>query len=214
MRVLLADDHTLVRAGLRELLENVDGVEVIAETGSGEEAVRLAESLSPDIALLDIAMEDMTGIAAAGQIRDRAPAVKCIVLSMHASPDFVRAALRAGVRGYLVKDAATGELPLAILAVAAGDLYLSPKVSTQVVAGWIHRSVESLSPLQRLTARQCEVLTRIGRGQSTKQIAYDLGLSAKTVENHRARIMQRVGIRDLAGLVRLAIRTGLVSPDP
>jgi DNA-binding NarL/FixJ family response regulator len=212
IRVLLADDHALVRAGMRSLLGGMAQVQVVAEAASGEEALQLAERERPDVVLMDIAMKGMTGLEAAARLRERSPGVRVVILSMHAGEEYVLQALRAGAVGYLLKDAATGELELALRSVMRGESWFSPAVSRQVVEGYVQR-VGGEPGADVLTARQREVLRLVAGGKSTKEIAFDLNLSVKTVETHRAQIMERLGIRDVAGLVRYALRTGLVPPD-
>ena len=210
IKVLLADDHALVRAGIRSLLNAMAQVEVVAEASSGEEAIDLASTSRPDVVLMDIAMKGITGLEAAARMRERMPEVRVVILSMHSGEEYVLQALRAGAAGYLLKDAATGELELALRSVMRGESWLSPAVSRQVVEGYV-RSGESAP--EALTARQREVLRLVAGGKSTKEIAFLLNLSVKTVETHRAQIMERLNIRDVAGLVRYALRTGLVPPD-
>jgi DNA-binding NarL/FixJ family response regulator len=212
IRVLLADDHALVRAGMRSLLGAMSQVEVVAEAASGEEALQLAERERPDVVLMDIAMRGMTGLEAAARLRERSPGVRVVILSMHAGEEYVLQALRAGAVGYLLKDAATGELELALRSVMRGESWFSPAVSRQVVEGYVQR-VGGEPGADVLTTRQREVLRLVAGGKSTKEIAFELNLSVKTVETHRAQIMERLGIRDVAGLVRYALRTGLVPPD-
>lgn len=212
IRVLLVDDHALVRAGIRSLLEEIGGVEVVGEAGDAAAALEMLAAAQPDVVLMDIAMKGMTGLEAAARIRERQPQVRVIVLSMHSSEEYVLQALRAGAAGYLLKDAATAELELALRSVMRGESYLSPAVSKQVVDGYVQR-VGAEAPPEILTPRQREVLQLLAQGQSTKQIAFRLELSVKTVETHRSQIMERLGIRDLAGLVRYAVRVGLVSPE-
>jgi DNA-binding NarL/FixJ family response regulator len=212
IRVLLADDHALVRAGMRSLLNAMAEVEVVGEAASGEEALELAGRERPDIVLMDIAMKGMSGLDAAARLRERLPQVRVVILSMHAGEEYVLKALRAGAVGYLLKDAATGELELALRSVMRGESWFSPAVSRQVVEGYVQR-VGGEAVADTLTARQREVLKLVAGGKSTKEIAYELKLSVKTVETHRAQIMERLGIRDVAGLVRYALRTGLVPPD-
>jgi DNA-binding NarL/FixJ family response regulator len=210
IRVVLADDHALVRAGMRSLLGGMAQVEVVGEAASGEEALVLAERERPDVVLMDIAMKGMTGLEAAARMREQDPGVRVIILSMHAGEEYVLQALRAGAIGYLLKDAATGELELALRSVMRGESWFSPAVSRQVVEGYVQR-VGGEPVADVLTARQREVLKLVAGGKSTKEIAFDLNLSVKTVETHRAQIMERLGIRDVAGLVRYALKTGLVS---
>jgi len=212
IRVLLADDHTLVRAGIRSLLETIEGLEVVAECGDGREALELVVRHRPDVALLDIGMPGLNGIEIARQASRVSPKTRVIVLSMHDDLTHVRQAMRAGVVGYLVKGAAVAELPLAIKSVMSGETYLTPKVSRYVVDGFLQEDVES-DPLHRLTGRQREILQLIAEGRSTKEIAAMLDLSVKTVETHRSRLMDTLEIHDVPGLVRFAIRSGLVQSD-
>ena len=211
LRVLLADDHTLVRAGIRSLLESIPGVEVVAEADDGREALELIAKRRPDVALLDIGMPGLNGLELAKRVPHESPKTKIIILSMHADANYVNQALRAGVHGYLLKGAAVSELPLALSAVTRGETYLTPKVSRFVVDGFL--SGEEAGPLEGLTRRQCEILQLIAEGNSTKEIAGMLKLGVKTVETHRSRLMDRLDIHDVAGLVRFAIRAGLVTPE-
>jgi len=213
IRMVLADDHTLVRAGIRSLLESVEGVEVVAESGDGREALEMIAEHRPDIALLDIAMPGLSGLEVAKRVAQASPKTRIIILSMHADATHVREALRSGVSGYLLKGAAVAELPLALKAVMRGEIYLTPRVSQQVVEDFLRDSEEEPSPLNGLTTRQREILQLIAEGRSTKEIAAVLGVSVKTVETHRARLMERLDIHDVAGLVRFAIREGLVTPE-
>jgi DNA-binding NarL/FixJ family response regulator len=212
LRILLVDDHALVRAGMRSLLQDLTDIEVVAEASDGVEALAAAERERPDVVLMDIAMKGMNGLEAAARLRERLPAVKVIILSMHTSEEYVLLALRAGAAAYLIKDSATSELELALKSVMRGETYLSPAISRQVVDGYVQRVGAGGGP-DPLTSRQREVLKRIAEGRSTKEIAYELDLSVKTVETHRAQIMDRLGIRDVAGLVRYAMRAGLVPPE-
>lgn len=208
IRVVLADDHTLVRAGIRSLLAGMPEVEVVGEAADGEAAVQLALDLHPDVVLMDIAMKGMNGLQAAARLREASPTTRIIILSMHATEDYLQQALRAGAVGYMLKDAATLELQLALAAVARGDTYLSPAVSAQIVEGFLQHDTSTKEVM--LTPRQSEILRLIAMGKSTKEIAFQLDLSGKTVDTHRAQLMERLGIHDVAGLVRYAIRTGLV----
>ena len=210
LRVLLVDDHALVRAGMKSLLREIEGVQVVAEASDGAEALVLAERERPDVVLMDIAMKGMNGLDAAARLREQRPEAKVIILSMHTSEEYVLLALRAGAAAYLIKDSATAELALALKSVMRGETYLSPAISRQVVEGYVQRVGAGADPL---TPRQREVLTRMAQGRSTKEIAFELQLSVKTVETHRAQIMERLGIRDVAGLVRYAMRNGLVPPE-
>jgi DNA-binding NarL/FixJ family response regulator len=210
IRVLLADDHTLVLAGIRGLLTRLADVEVVGEAADGREALRLAEALRPDIVLLDIAMPGMNGLEVAQRLADADPAIRVVILSMHASEEYVLRALRAGAAGYLLKDSAVAELELAIRAVARGETYLSPPVSKRVVDEYVMRTGGTPDPLAALTPRQREILQLVAEGHTSKDIAQRLGLSYRTVETHRNQLMKRLGVTDLTGLVRFAVRSGLV----
>jgi DNA-binding NarL/FixJ family response regulator len=212
VRVVLADDHALVRAGIRALLQAMEGVAVVGEAENGREALALCRQHSPDLAILDITMHELNGIDAAAQVKAACPATRILMLSMHSSEEFVRRAIKAGANGYLVKDAAPLELAMAVQAVMRDEVYLSPRVSRHLVAGM--REAEAGEPrrssLDALSARQREILQMIAEGKSTKEIAFVLDVSVKTVETHRAAIMERLGIRDVPGLVVYAIRNGLI----
>ena len=210
-RVLLADDHTLVRAGLRKLLESIPGMEVVGEAGDGLALLELAEKLQPQVVLMDIAMPGLNGLEATARITKSWPDICVLILSMHRNSEYVRQALRHGAVAYLLKDAAPLELEWALAAVLRGETYLSPAVSKGVVSDYVHR-LRSDEPAQAaLTPRQREVLQLIAEGQSTKEIARRLDLSVKTVETHRTQLMKQLDIHEVAGLVRYAIREGLIS---
>jgi len=216
IKVFLIEDHNLVRAGIKSLLAQLQGVEVAGEAGNGRDALRMMKEempAMPDIVLTDIAMAGLNGMETTARITKDFPNVRVIVLSMYANEEYVMQALRAGAAGYLVKEAATSELELAIRAVARGDTYLSPAVSGKVIDKTLGRIVPQNSPLERLTPRQREILQLIAEGRSTKQIADTLKLSVKTVETHRAQLMSRLEIFDVPGLVRYAIRVGMISSD-
>ncbi len=213
VRVLLADDHALVRAGIRALLEGLEGVAVVAEAGNGGEVLELARKHRPDVVLLDISMPGTGGLEASAQLKQELPEVRVVMLSMHANEEYVLQALRAGAVGYMLKDSATAELELALQAVMQGETYLSPPISKQVVEGYVQRVGAEQPAADHLTPRQRQVLQLIAEGLSTKEIAYRLELSVKTVETHRAQLMERLQIRDIAGLVKYAIRNGLVSSE-
>lgn len=212
-RILLADDHSLVRAGFRSLLETMPTVEVVAEANDGHEALELLKATSPDLVLIDIAMPRLNGVEAVGRISKEFPKTKAIVVSMHASEEHVWRALRAGASGYIVKDADAAELETAIQAVMHGETYLSQRISRLVISNYFEGTGSSQSSLKRLTSRQREVLQMIAEGQNTKKIASALEISVKTVEAHRLQLMKRLDIHDVAGLVRYAIRSGLVSSE-
>ena len=211
IRVVLADDHTLVRAGIKSLLEAMDGVSVMGEASDGRAAVELARKHQPQVMILDIGMPQMDGLQATAAIKREWPQIKVIILSMHSTGDIVGQALRCGASAYLVKDAATAELELALRAVNRGEVYLSPAVSMQMVSAYMPGAQSASAKADVLTARQHEILQLIGEGKNTKEIARILDLSAKTVEAHRAQIMERLGARDIANLVLEAIRRGLIS---
>jgi len=211
IRILLADDHTLVRAGIRSLVQALPGIQVVAEAGDGREALSLIETHQPDVALLDIAMPGLNGLEVAAQVADNFPYVRVMILSMHANEEYVLRALRAGASGYLLKDADTAELELAIKAVTRGETYLSPAVSKHVTEYIRRVGEEAHSALERLTPRQREVLQLVAEGHTTQEIARMLTLSVKTVETHRTQLMERLDIHDIAGLVRYAVREGLVT---
>ncbi|MDZ8051707.1 MAG: response regulator [Aulosira sp. ZfuVER01] len=213
IRVLLADNHTLVRAGLRALLHTIQGIQVIAEAGDGREALHLIAKHQPDVVLMDIAMPEMNGLEAAAHVVKEFPQVRVIMLSMHANEEYVLQALRIGAMGYLLKDAGISELELAIKAISQGETYLSPAVSKHVVANYLQRVGNEPNSLEQLTSRQREILQLIAEGRSTKEIAELLYISVKTVETHRMQLMKRLDIHDVAGLVRYAIRMGLVISD-
>ena len=212
MRLLLADDHTLVRAGIRALLNEIPGVTVVAEADTGDQAVALAKEHQPDVALLDITMPGMTGLQAAERILAALPQTRVLILSMHASDEYVTRALQLGVSGYLLKDAATFELQAALEAVSDGQAYLSPRVTSRLVDSHLRPAAPAQAG-PSLTPRQLEVLRLLALGFSVKEIAFQLKLSGKTVETYRAQIMERLDIHDLASLVRYAIRIGLISAD-
>jgi DNA-binding NarL/FixJ family response regulator len=213
VRILLADDHALVRAGIRSLLESLPGVEVVGEAADGHEALRLMEERRPDLALVDISMPNLNGLETAVRAAKAHPHVRVVILSMHADREYVRAALRAGAAGYLLKNADRSELELAVRAVGRGDTWLSPAVARTVATAFARgdRGVEGHFEL--LTPRQREILQLIAEGHSTKDIAERLTLSVKTVETHRAQLLQRLGVRGVAGLVRYAIRVGILRPE-
>jgi DNA-binding NarL/FixJ family response regulator len=213
IRVVLADDHTLFRAGIRSLLATSAVGEVVAEAGDGRTALDIIGLYRPDVAILDIAMAGLNGLEITAQIATNYPEVRVLILSMHALDEYVLHALRAGAVGYLLKDADTIELDLALKAVMRGEIYLSPAVSRQVVTGYIRHAGGAIEEIDCLSLRQRETLQLIAEGHTTHEIAYRLGISVKTVEKHRAQLMDRIGIHDIAGLVRYAIRAGLIAPE-
>jgi DNA-binding NarL/FixJ family response regulator len=210
IRVLLVDDHALVRAGIRSLLEKLAGMEVIAEAGDGLEALRLVAEYHPQVVLMDIAMPDLNGLEATRRLAQDAPDVPVIILSIYSDEEHVYQALQAGASGYLLKDAAIEELEMAIRAVAQGGTYLSPPISRPVIMEYVRRTNARPGATERLSPRQAQILKLIAEGHSMKQIALQLGISVKTVETHRSALMARIGIRDIAGLVRYALKNGLI----
>lgn len=211
IRVLLTDDQALVRAGIRSLLEKLSGVEVIAEAADAREALVVLKKLRPDLVLMDLNMNGLEGTA---KMAKEHPGIRVLILSAHTDEEHVLQALRVGAAGYLVKDAVPTELELAVRAVARGETYLSPAVAKHVVAGKAASGEEATTSLARLTPRLREILQLIAEGYTTKKIARILGTSQKTVENQRGHLMKRLGIRDLAGLVRYAIQSGLIDSKP
>jgi DNA-binding NarL/FixJ family response regulator len=213
-RALLADDHALVREGIRAVLDRIEWVQVVAQARDGTEALRLIDEHRPEIALLDIVMPGLSGLEVCEQVRAAFPDTRVVVLSMHAGIDFIGQALRAGASAYLLKETASAELEPALRAVMLGQTYLSPPISSELASSFARRPIVVAQPEALLTPRQLEILACISRGLSTKEIAFELQLSAKTVETHRARLMSRLQLRDIASLVRYAIRTGLAPLDP
>ena len=204
LHIVLADDHDLVRSGIAALLSTIDGVEVIAEARDGEELLQVLQTVRPDIVITDITMPRMDGITAAGRIREEFPGVRVIVLSMHDSVEAVKRAVASGACGYLRKDAPKFELELALRSVMASGSYFGNGVAQMLLQ-------PSEAPVDELlTRRQLEVLTMIAQGKSAKEIGFELGLSSKTVDVHRARIMERLRLNDIASLTRYAVRKGLV----
>lgn len=210
VRVLIADDHAMVRAGIRALLERVPDVEVVAEAGDGREALNLTRSDAPDVVLMDIAMSGLNGLEATRRIMEKFPAVHVIMLSMYSDEEYVWKALRSGAEGYLLKGASIAELELAIKSVARGESYLSPPISKSVILDYIRRASGAPTQLERLTSRQIEILQLVAEGQTTKQIALTLKISTKTVEAHRKELMKRLAVRDVASLVRHAVKLDLI----
>ncbi len=211
IRVLLADDHKLFRAGMRSLLQTLDDIEVVAEAGDGREALRLAAAHRPDVVFMDIMMPNLNGLDAAARIAHAYPHTRVIMLSMSADEDSVLKTLRAGAVGYLVKTADPAELELAIRAAMRGEKFLSSAVSEHVVSVCLNRLDKEQTSLERLTPRQREVLQLVAEGHTTKDIAKRLEISTKTAESYRGELMRALDIHDIASLTRYAIRAGLVS---
>ena len=210
--VVLVDDHALVRAGIRALLESVEGVVVTAEADNGRGVLDALQDHEPDVLVVDLSMPDMNGLEVIHRVAKRHPHIRILVLSMHREPEYVSRALREGATGYLVKGAFEEELAVAVRAVARGDTYLSPAIAGPALSGPARTTGDS-DPFEALTARQREVLQLIAEGYSTAEIAKKLYVSVKTVETHRSAVMSRLGIHDVAGLVRFAIRSGLATAE-
>ena len=213
IRVVLADDHVLIRAGLRALLHSLPNIEVIGEASDGHEAIDVIAQHQPDVVIMDIGMPGLNGVDSARRIVKQTPGTRVIILSMHANEEYVGRALEAGAMGYLLKGAEPAELELVLKAVMRGETYLSPSISKHLVQDYLSHRKEKTQPLPDLTARQREVLQLIAEGCSTKDIANKLKLSVKTVDTHRSELMHRLDIHEVAGFVRYAIRTGLVSTE-
>jgi two-component system, NarL family, response regulator LiaR len=218
IKILIADDHSLVRTGLRQLLESSDEFSVVGEAESGEEAVQLTLKLKPDIAILDISMPGMNGIEATRTIGRQSQGTRVLILTIHESEEYVYQMVRAGASGYVLKDAGKDELFTAVRAVAGGERFFSPGVSKLMVEEFIRRATDQDSaapaPDQVLTNRECEVLKHIAEGMTNQQIADKLFISVRTVDTHRTNLMQKLDIHDTASLVRYAIERGIVDIRP
>ncbi|MDA0311491.1 MAG: response regulator transcription factor [Gemmatimonadetes bacterium] len=211
LRVVIADDHMVVRQGIRTVLEEVPGLRVVAEAGDGAEALRLIAQHKPDVAVLDVTMPEKTGLEVAQELRESGSEIGILILSMHDEPEYVLQAVRAGADGYVLKDVAPAELRKAILAVAQGKEYFAERVTHQLSVG-LRSEVESEQKKTRvgsLTGREVEVLVRIANGQTNREIGEELGISPRTVETHRERVMAKLRVRTVAGLTRLVVEHGL-----
>lgn len=220
LRILLADDHHLVRAGIRALLEQFPDYEVVGEAASGNEAIRLCESFRPDIVLMDIAMPELNGLEVMASILKTFPGTRIIILSMYSTETYVLRALRGGASGYLLKGSFVPELDLALKAAARGDTFVSSNVTHSLLdilkrdhSGHFQNLASQSDPYDRLTSRQRQVLQLIAEGYTTKEIAEKMAISTKTVKTYRVQLMQELGIHGVAGLVRYAIRAGIVKAD-
>ncbi len=214
IRVLVADDHELVRAGITALLRGLAGIEVVAEAADGREALHLCKTHHADVVLMDITMPELNGLDATARLAAVSPSTRIIILSMSSTEEYVLQALSSGAVGCVLKNSSPMELEQAIRAVARGESFLSPAISKQVVAGYLNRvGGGAITVRERLSSRQREVLQLIAEGSTTKEIARTLNLSAKTVETHRTQLMNALKIHDIAGLVRYAVRMGIVNAD-
>lgn len=212
IRVLIADDHALVRAGIRALVEKIKDVVVVGEAGKGSEALELVKKLKPNLMLLDLTMPDGGGFEVLAHVKKQFPEIRIIVLTVHEAGEYAIRALREGAAGFLPKSAASTELEQAIQTVIGGEVYISPEMSRKTMLE-VGKGTTKRELLETLSPRQREVLRLIALGRTTKQIAQELGISVKTVETHRAQLMERLGIRDVAGLVRYAILVGLIDVE-
>ena len=213
IRVLVADDHAIVRTGIRHVLESEPGFTVVGEAATGAEAIALAESLRPDVAVLDLSLPGDSGLRVAAELRRIAPETHVLILSMHDNTEYVMESLRAGVHGYLLKDAAATELRGAIRAVRRGESFFSPAIAGRL--GAVIRGdpeAQRASGLAQLSARERQVLIGVAQGRTNREIALELGISHRTVETHRESLMRKLGVRTVAGLTRLALEAGLVGP--
>jgi len=214
IRILLADDHKIVRDGLRTLIGKEAGMEVIGEAENGRKALKMAEKIRPNVVIIDVTMPDMNGIEATKKMVTEVPGVKVIALSMHSDRRFVLGMLEAGASGYLMKDCAFDELAKAVRSVSTGQTYLSPSIADVLVKGYLDRVNEKLSVARSpLTEREREILQLLAEGRSSKEIAAHIGVSVKTVETHRRNMMQKLNMRSVAELTKYAIREGLISVE-
>lgn len=212
IRVFLADDHGVVRDGLRLLLEAQGDITVVGDAADGREAVRQVQELGPDVVVMDIAMPELNGIEATYQLREMCPAIQIVILSIHSATEHILRALRAGARGYLLKESAGTEVVEAVRAVHAGRRYLSQRISDTVIDGYLRQDPGDRvrSPLESLSPREREVLQLVVEGKTSAEIGKILFLSPKTVETYRSRLMQKLGINGLPGLVKFALQHGLI----
>jgi DNA-binding NarL/FixJ family response regulator len=211
--VFIADDHAIVRDGLRALLEANSDISVVGDAPDGQQAVSQVQNLHPDVVIMDISMPELNGINATQQILEASPAARVIILSMLGTPEHVYRALQAGARGYLLKESAGREVMEAVLAVYAGETYLSQSIQNTLISDYIQHkeTAEKLDPLGRLSQREREIFTLVIDGLSSAEIGERLSLSPKTVESYRSRMMQKLGVTDLPGLIKFAMRAGLIS---
>jgi DNA-binding NarL/FixJ family response regulator len=212
IRVLVADDHAIVRTGIRHVLESEPGFAVVGEAATGHEALELATSLRPDVAVLDISMPGESGLRVAEELRRRVPETHVLILSMHDNTEYVLESLRAGAHGYLLKDTAATELRGAIRAVRRGESFFSPPIASRLSAVVRGDAPAQPDALSQLTARERQVLVGVAQGRTNREIALELGISHRTVETHRESLMRKLGVRTVAGLTRLALEAGLIGP--
>jgi DNA-binding NarL/FixJ family response regulator len=210
IRTVIADDHRLVRFALRMVLDSADDIEVVAEAADGAEALQMVETHQPQVLITDITMQRMNGLQVVEQVARQFKNVRVIVLSMHSAEEYVLQSLQSGASGYLLKDSEPEEVRLAVRAVARGESYLTPQISKSVIAT-VFDGPKPASPLDLLTPRQREVMQMLAEGRSTKEIARLLKVTTKAIEGYRTQVMERLGVDNMASLVRLAVRTGLIS---
>lgn len=215
IKIFLADDHTIIRDGLRFILEANKDITVVGSASSGNEAVRQVQKLNPDLVLMDISMPGLNGIEATAQIRDISPSTRVIILSMHHTTEHIYRALKAGAQGYLLKESAGQEVVEAVRTVLKGHRYLSRRIEETVINEYVsqHQAVSQASPLEKLSSREREILQLVVDGKTSAQIADIIYISPKTVETYRSRMMQKIGVNDITGLVKFAIQHGLTTLD-
>lgn len=214
IKVLVADDHTILRQGIKALLDNQEGIEVVGEAKDGREAIKTIEEVFPDVILMDIAMPGLNGLEATRRIKKKFPKIKVVVLTMHANEEYIFQILKAGADGYLVKETAFQDLISAINAVCKGEAFMSPSISKTVIHNYMQRAKgEEKAGCDTLTTREREILQLVAEGNSNKKIAEALFISPKTVETHRTHIMDKLNIHDRAGLIKYAIRKGIANLD-
>jgi DNA-binding NarL/FixJ family response regulator len=214
IRIILADDHPIVRAGIRAEIERMPNVEVLGEANDGREALDLVKKHEPDLLFMDISMKGLNGLEATARVTKEFPKTRVIILSMHQSEEYFWQAIKAGASGYLLKKAATAELATALKRVIGGEIYLTREISNRLVKKLpLQQIALRKTPLEQLTERQREILQLIAEGQTTKAIAMVLNVSPKTIEYHRAKLMERLNIFDIPGLVRFALQSGLISQE-
>ena len=212
--IVLAEDHAIVRKGLRSLLEQQSGIEVLAEASDGREAVKAVETLKPDLLLMDFSMPGLNGLEATRQVKQRVPSTRVLILTRHDNKEYIEAILKAGASGYLLKKSAASELIYAIQSVYRGDSFLDPSISGMVIEGFLHQSAgEGQAPDEIITPREREVLQLIAEGHPNREIASTLHISVKTVDNHRANLMKKLELINTADLIQYAIRNGIISLD-